>query len=61
MLTFEQAEALLTPEQRSELARCMLERTPLPEALSDAQRTFYFGLSILCEYDAVEDVKHYIL
>ncbi len=61
MLTFEQAEALLTPQQRSELAHCMLEHTPLPDFLTDAQRTFYFGLSVLCEYEAKEEVERYLL
>lgn len=60
-LSFEQAEALLTPEQRSELARCLLQDAPLPEPLSDAQRTFFMGLSVLCEYELRSDVEAYLL
>ncbi len=60
-LSFEQAEALLTPEQRSELAHCLLEDAPLPEPVSDAQRTFFMGLSVLCEYELRSDVEAYLL
>ena len=47
-MTFEEAEALLTPAQRDALARCALEDAPLPSPLSEAQRVFCFGLSVLC-------------
>ena len=39
-MTFEEAEALLTPAQRDALARCALEDAPLPSPLSEAQRVF---------------------
>ena len=61
MLTFEQAEAALTPEQRSQLAHCLLESTPLPAWLSEEQKVFYFGLSVLCEYESRNEVEKYLL
>lgn len=60
-LSFEQAQDMLTPEQRSELAHCLLEDTPLPEPISDAQRAFFMGLSVLCEYELRSDVEAYLL
>ena len=60
-LTFEQAEAQLTPAQRSELAHCLLEKSPLPAKLSDAQRTFYSGLNVFCEYEDEAAVRSYLL
>lgn len=41
-MTFEEAEALLTPAQQDALARCALEDAPLPSPLSEAQRVFCF-------------------
>ena len=45
-MTFEEAEALLTPAQQDALARCALEDAPLPSPLSEAQRVFCFGLCV---------------
>ncbi len=62
MLTFEEAEAMLTPERRSELARCMLDsNAAMPADLTEAERTFFFGLSIFCEYESRDEVEAYIL
>ena len=56
-MTFEEAEALLTPA----LARCALEDAPLPSPLSEAQRVFCFGLSVLCEYEQRDEIFRYLL
>lgn len=62
MMTFEEAEALLTPERRSDLARCMLDPdAAMPADLNEAERTFFFGLSIFCEYESRDEVEAYIL
>ncbi len=61
MLTFEQAEAMLTPQQRSELARVVLEDTVLPNEMSEAQRVFCMGLEAYCEYECRADVTKYLL
>lgn len=60
-MTFEEAEARLTPTQRDALARCVLEDAPLPAPLSEAQRVFCFGLSALCEYEQREELFRYLL
>ena len=54
-MTFEEAEALLTPAQQDALARCALEDAPLP------QRVFCFGLSVLCEYEQRDEIFRYLL
>lgn len=62
MLTFEQAEALLTPQQRSEMARVVLEDAALlPKEMSEAQRVFCMGLEAYCEYECRADVTKYLL
>ncbi len=61
MLTFEQAEAMLTPQQRSELARVVLEDALLPDAMSEEQRVFCMGLEAYCEYECRADVEKYLL
>lgn len=61
MMTFEQAEQLLSPQQRSELASCVLERQPLPAEMSEAQRTFCYGLVVYCEYESRSEVEAYLL
>lgn len=61
MLSFEQAEELLTPTQRNELAHAILERLPLPDDMSEAQRTFCMGLEVYCEYECRGDVEKYFL
>ncbi len=61
MLTFEQAEAMLTPQQRSELAHVVLEDTVLPNEMSEAQRVFCMGLEAYCEYECRADVTKYLL
>ena len=58
-MTFEEAEALLTPAQQDALARCALEDAPLPSPLSEAQRVF--GLSVLCEYEQRDEIFRYLL
>ena len=60
-MTFEEAEALLTPAQQDALARCALEDAPLPSPLSEAQRVFCFGLSVLCEYEQRDEIFRYLL
>ena len=55
------AEALLTPAQQDALARCALEDAPLPSPLSEAQRVFCFGLSVLCEYEQRDEIFRYLL
>lgn len=60
-LLFEQAEEMLTPQQRSELAHCILESTPLPQNMNEAQRTFCMGLSVLCEYESRSEIFKYLL
>ena len=60
-MTFEEAEALLTPAQRDALVRCALEDAPLPSPLSEAQRVFCFGLSVLCEYEQRDEIFRYLL
>lgn len=60
-MTFEEAEALLTPAQRDELARCVLEDAALPSPLSKAQHVFCFGLSVLCEYEQKDEIFRYLL
>lgn len=47
--------------QRDALARCALEDAPLPSPLSEAQRVFCFGLSVLCEYEQRDEIFRYLL
>lgn len=49
-MTFEQAEALLAPPRRAELARAVCGAGAWPAALTDADRAFAFGLSLYLEY-----------
>lgn len=49
-LTFEQAEAMLAPERRAALARAVCGEGGWPDALTDADRAFAFGLSLYLEY-----------
>ena len=58
MQTFEEAEAALAPARRQELARCVLEGTEtLPEALSEAEKAYLFGLSVFLEYELRSEVE----
>lgn len=61
MISFEESEKLLTPQQRSDLARVVLENAALPGALSEAQRSFCMGLEAYCEYECRADVEKYLL
>ena len=38
-----------------------LEDAPLPSPLSEAQRVFCFGLSVLCEYEQRDEIFRYLL
>lgn len=58
-LTFEQAEARLTPARRAQLARLMWEDAPLPQDLSEAEKAFCFGLYVYEEYEQREILRSY--
>ena len=60
MLSFEQAEAQLTPAQRKALAQAVLDNQPLPQDLTEAQRTFCMGLEVYREYECEADVMKYL-
>ena len=60
MLSFEQAEAQLTPAQRKELAQAVLDNQPLPPDLTEAQRIFCMGLEVYREYECEADVMKYL-
>lgn len=49
-MTFEQAEAQLTPARRADLARAVCGEGAWPDALTEADREFAFGVSLYLEY-----------
>ena len=61
MLSFEESDKQLTPSQKSELARAVLDRANLPDDMTEAQRTFCMGLECYLEYECRSDVEKYLL
>lgn len=60
MMTFEQAEAQLTGAQKAQLAAFVLSNGAAPHVLSECERVFCFGLSLLCEYEQRSEAERYL-
>lgn len=61
MMTFEEAEAMLTPKRKSELAHYMLDNQALaPIKMTEEEHVFCFGLSNLCEYEQRDEAEKYL-
>lgn len=60
-MTFEEAEAALAAARKSQLARLMWEGASLPDTLTEAERTFCFGLYVYTEYEQRDMLKKYFI
>ena len=58
-MTFEQAEACVTPVRRAAIARAVGGEGEWPDALTEAEREFAFGLSAYLEYEDRAAVEAY--
>ncbi len=58
-LNFEQAEAMLEPQRRAELAKLMWDGAALPQVLTPAEKVFVFGLYTFIEYEDKDKLKAY--
>ena len=58
-MNFEQAEAQLSKERKSELAYLMWNHIALPSDLSSAEQVFCFGLYTYMEYEQPDEIKRY--
>lgn len=58
-MTFEQAEACVTPVRRAAIARAVCGEGEWPDPLTEEEREFAFGLSLYLEYEDRAAVEAY--